>query len=469
MNGFLLDDDGDTAAMPQHQHVNILCVEDTIETLSRLHERIQETQKSRSSKKTKKTKRRIKKLKSLSLALALVDPTSATKESLVAMCEAVTRCFPGLHELEIHSEMDPAMDPNALLYDPAALPQIDPSLAVPVECLAVLLHPKKGLKKLRELTLHSIHFDSNDETMRVIAKAISRHPYLQRSYLYDTSMTNLSTGRSGMEKLVTALGRRVSKLVIVGCRLAPPVSYENGVAVAPSWAGSCLVKVCQSTTLQEFKLHNLEQLREEHIVLMSQALVENRSLKKLSILKMQELADFQHHPDNIKFKHLQQQQVQEETLSSDAGTLALANMLRRNTTLEELCVNAVDFNEYSAMFFGNALVHDNTTLTDIWLMIPSLNGGTSSFPVDDRRIAYYLRLNRAGRQSFAASSNKQSQSEGQHHRDQKSEWIKSLIQSRWDINCTFYKLRCKPCLCDASSDPQHHACDHPTPPPAIFA
>jgi len=45
MNGFLLDDDGDTAAMPQHQHVNILCVEDTIETLSRLHERIQETQK----------------------------------------------------------------------------------------------------------------------------------------------------------------------------------------------------------------------------------------------------------------------------------------------------------------------------------------------------------------------------------------------------------------------------------------
>ena len=454
-----LDDSTNEDAASKHQEIRVLSVSDTIQTLTRLHERLK--LKDDSKKRSTRSKKRIQALETLTLTLALVHPAEVASESVVTMCQAVARCFPKLKTLEINSEMD---DDTR-----AAFP-------ISIQVLTVLLHPNKGLKKLRELTLDSLHFQTDDDAMRLLVKAISKHECLQRCYLYTTSMTTLASGRSGMEKLVSAMARRISKLVIIGCRLAASAgSRSNAVALSAAaastgdsnhWAGSCLVKVCRSKTLQEFKLHNLDELLEEHLVLMSEALSDNHCLRTLSILKSQELADA-HAYNMIKKTEMntKQEQQPQETLSSDAGTLALANMLRKNHTLQELCLSAFDFNEYSAMFFGNALEQDNLTLQNMWLMIPAFNGGTSSFPVDDPRIGYFLRLNRAGRQSFAntsslSSSSQQDQETSASANISRQDWAESLISSRRDIDCSFYKLRNRPCLCDAYASDDHDCRQH---------
>ena len=455
-------DDSTNEDAPKHQEVRVLSCVDTIQTLTRLHERLK--LKDDSKKTSKRSKKRIQALETLTLTLALVQPAELASESVVTMCQAVARCFPKLKTLAINSEMD---DDTR-----AAFP-------IPIQVFTVLLHPKKGLKKLRELTLDSLHFQTDDDKMRLLVKAISKHECLHSCYLYTVSMTTLTSGRSGMEKLVSAMARRISKLVIIGCRLAAPASKISAGTLSATaaastgdlnWAGSCLVKVCRSTTLQEFKLHNLDELLEEHLVLMSEALSENHSLRKLSILKSQELADAQAYNINKKQETIaKQEQQQHETLSSDAGTLALANMLRKNDALQELCLSAFDFNEYSAMFVGNALEKDNLTLHNMWLMIPAFNGGTSSFPVDDPRIGYYLRLNRAGRQIFANTSSSVISSSVQQEDQETSkasanpgrqDWVESLISSRRDIDCSYYKLRNRPCLCDTSASDDHDYRQH---------
>lgn len=411
---------GSFSNMNQHQDVRVLSIEDTIETLKRLENRLKEV--------TDKTKRRIKSVDSLSLTLALADTTTPQHEEFIQLCQSVARCFPKLKTLEVCSEMD-----DQDVDHPSRFP-------LPLQSLTALLHPNKGLKKLRELTLDGLRFDADEERMRILAKAISRHDGLQKCLLFDTSMSTLSSGRSGMEKFVAAVAKKLEKLVLIGCKLAAPEA--EGL-----WAGSCLVKICRSTTLQEFKLHNIEELREEHIVMMSQALGTNPSLRKLSILKTQDLSA----DEKQKQLLLQQQSNADETLSSDAGTLALANMLKENNVLEELCLSSHDFNEYSAMFMGNALEKENTTLLDLWLMVPAHNGGTSSFPVDDPRIDFYLRLNRAGRNRVMHLLQEQDGPRAALERcslEERKAWINTLVNSKRDIDCSFYLLQNIPSLCD---------------------
>jgi hypothetical protein len=420
-----------------HQDVRVLSVTDTIETLSKLQDRLKDA-------KSEKQTKRVKGVESLSLTLALVDMSVPQDDLIISLCQAVARCFPKLKSLQLSSEMDDCEDPSHKPGNEAALAR---ALYLPIQALTALLHPNKGLKKLKELTLDGLCFRTDDEHMRILGKAIARHEHLQKGYLYETMMTTLSTGRSGMEKFVSALSKKLEKLVIVGCELAAHGEEEL-------WAGACLVKLCRSNTLRELKLHNLDELREEHIVLMAQELTSNKSIRKLSILKSQELTELPQEEglkvgSNHKKRMLLAKTMRKrEALSSDAGTLAMANMLRVNTALEEVCLSAVDFNEYSAMFLGNALEQDNTTLRELWLMIPAHNGGTSSFPVDDRRIDYYLRLNRAGRHRVI-----QQQQEGvteQAGKDKK-EFINTLVLSKRDIDCSFFLLRKMPSLCDVNA------------------
>ncbi|CAB9509450.1 expressed unknown protein [Seminavis robusta] len=419
-----------------HQEIRVLSVEDAIETLTKLEHRLKEGT-------SVKQRKRVKGVQSLSLTLALADTSVPQDEQLVTLCQGVARCFPKLKSLQLSSEIEHEEHPESHGH----------TFCIPVQALTALLHPNKGLKKLNELTLDGLYFHANDESIRILVKAISRHDGIKKCYLYDTKMTNLSSGRSAMEKFVSAIAKKVEKLVIIGCRLAALEEAEAGV-----WDGSCLVKLCRSTTLQEVKLHNIRELQEEHMVLMSQALTTNTSIRKLSILKTQELADLppeeslhasNHRQLDKKKKKKSSRRSNRQTLSSDAGTLAMANMLRENTTLEEICLSAVDFNEYSAMFLGNALEQDNTTLRELWLMIPAHNGGTSSFPVDDRRIEHYLRLNRAGRYRVmqqAADAGGSMIPTG----DERKFWINTLLVSKRDIDCSFFLLRNMPSLCDGT-------------------
>ena len=426
----------------QHQEIRVLSVDDTIQTLTRLENRLKEVKET--------AKRRVKSVDSLSLTLAFVDNKSTPQhdESIVQMCRAVARCFPKLKTLEVCSEMD-----NADVPHPNRVP-------LPVQSLTALLHPYKGLKKLRELTLDGIRFQADEERMRVLVKAISKHDALQTCRFFDTSMSTLSSGRSGMEKFVSALAKKIEKLVLRGCPLAAPEMMETGGSPC-LWAGSCLVKLCRSTTLKEVKIHSIQELREEHIVLMSQELATNTHLKKLSLLKYQQQgsSDATAKKKKKKKKKPKKEMEEEETLSSDAGTLALANMLKENTVLEELCLSSFDFNEYSAMFLGNALQQDNTTLLDLWLMVPNDGGGTSSFPVDDPRVDYYLRLNRAGRNRVVQLIQDQQAKDGsttstrsasleQTSLEERKAWINTLINSKRDTDASFYLLQSIPALCD---------------------
>lgn len=410
-----------------HQDVRVLSVQDTIQTLTRLEDRLKQVKTT--------TKKRVKGVDSLSLTLALADTTTPQHDSIVQMCQAVARCFPKLKSLEICSEMD-----NEDVEHPARFP-------LPVQALTALLHPYKGLKKLRELTLDGLRFEADEDRMRVLVKAISKHDALAKCLLFDTSMSTLSSGRSGMEKFVGAVARKLAKLVLIGCPLAAPEA--EGL-----WAGSCLVKICRSTSLQEVKIHNIEELQEEHIVMMAQALETNKWLRKLSLLKYQDRSESQQRGKKKKKKKRKDKQEKDckDALSSDAGTLALANMLKVNTVLEELCLTSFDFNEYSAMFLGNALEKDNTTLLDLWLMVPAHDGSTSSFPVDDPRIDYYLRLNRAGRNRVVSLVQQQPDNSTiaieSCSSEERRAWINILVNSKRDVDCSFFILQNIPSLCD---------------------
>lgn len=415
----------------QHQDIRILSVDDTLVTLTRLQNRLKDVKET--------TKKRVKSVDSLFIALALTDSTTPQHEAIVQMCQAVPRCFPKLKSLEICSEMDGDDVP------------LHSRFALPVQALTALLHPNKGLKRLRELTLDGLRFDTDEDRMRLLVKAITKHEGLKRCLLYDTSMTTLPSGRSGMEKFVSAAAQKLDKLVLIGCQLAAPEAADG------MWAGSCLVKICRSTTLRELKLHNMQEFREEHTVMISEALKTNHSLKKLSLLKHHDITKSL--KKKKKHKHGKDCQDPEncpkpETLSSDAGTLALANMLKENSCLEELCLRSFDFNEYASLFLGNALENDNTTLLDLWLMAPAQDGGTSSFPVDDPRIDYQLRLNRAGRNKVQQLIQQQRQQPSSRNalascsREERRAWIFTLINSKRDIDCSFFLLQNIPSLCD---------------------
>jgi len=467
----------------KRQDIRVLSLADTLETLQKLHERLKDKEMT-----SPRIKQRVKGLETLCITLALQDYDASCTESseaatanMVLLCQTVAKCFPRLLRLEIVSDDDFVEEAEKTKDEEPIAAGAGTTFAMPVQALTALLHPNKGLKKLQELTLDGLTLDADEERMRILGKAIDKHTALQRCYLYETTCTTAEAGgtrKNGMEKLVTSLGRKVEKLVIVACRLAPPPSFNTaGEKKKSTWAGSCLVKLCKSTTLQEFKLHNVEELQEEHIVLMAQALGKNTSLKKLSILKPQELSPLPEEAmlggkKKVVDGHLQRQDSNEH-LTADASTLALANMLRVNTTLEELCLSAYDFTEYSALFLGNALEEDNTTLKDLWLMIPAHNGGTSSFPVDDKRIDYCLRLNRAGRQKFVSKETDNTKEpqpslleEQVHEADavtaaaldeistkmvmdqERRERLESIVSSKRDIDCSYFKLRQRPSLCD---------------------
>lgn len=386
-----------------HQEIRVVSADDTIQILSKLKEA-----KSKISKQ----------VESVAVALALPQTFAEAQEtSLVTMFQNISRCFPKLKSLDIWSEVE------------------SESCQVPIAGLTALLHPNKGPKQLKVLTLQGVRFSGDDKAYSTLVKAIGKHSALECCELYETSMNNLSTGESGMEKIISALSKKLKKIEINGSRLAP--------SGAPYWSGTSLVELCHSPTLAEIKLHNIRELGDEHIVLMAQTLERNKVLRKLSLLKCEE----EPLKKNKKTKRKNSKKAKEapvEAVSSEAGALSLANMLRINTTLEELSLSAMDFNEYCSMFFGNALETDNTTLQSVWLLVPTNDGGTSSFPPDDPRIDYFLRLNRAGRQKVTSLLT-QDREQG----DDKSRpvWVESLIHAKRDVNVSFFFLSVKPSLC----------------------
>ena len=390
-----------------HQDILVLNAESTAQTLAKLRE-----------VKNKK----MKQMESVAITLAFADASVSTPEGLVMMFQMVARCFPSLTSLEIRSDIEG-----------------DDPVVAPVNVLTAMLHPNKGPNGLKVLSLQGVRFSGDDKDFHMLTKAIRRHSTLKHCELYQTSMVNLSSGVSGMETIISALSKTLEKIVISASRLAP--------GGARFWSGSSLVKLCRSTTLKELKLHHIQELTEEHIVLMSQALRSNKTLRKLSLLKYEEnTVDHAEKKNDKNVKNKKKRQPTKlpvESLSSEAGTLAIANMLRANNAIEELSLSAMDFNEYSAMFYGNALEADNTTLQNIWLLVPTNNGGASSFPPDEPRIDYFLRLNRAGRQKVSTLLIEEREGDD----SSRAEWVESLVHCKRDVDVSFFFLSKKPSLC----------------------
>jgi hypothetical protein len=200
-------------------------------------------------------------------------------------------------------------------------------------------------------------------------------------------------------------------------------------------------------------LHNIQELKEEHIVLMTQTLESNESIRKLSLLKAhpplpKDDDDKNAGENNGKVKKELPAVVVEESLSTEASAVAMANMLRVNTSLEELALSAVDFNEFAAMFVAKALEEDNKTLQHLWLLAPTNYGGTSSFPADDPRIDYFLRLNRAGREKVSTLLTLDRCGDADDNASRQA-WVESLLNAKRDIDCSFFFLSTRPSLCQS--------------------
>jgi hypothetical protein len=300
---------------------------------------------------------------------------------------------------------------------------------------------------LQELELRSICLSGTLKEMEDLAQALSQHSTLIKISLADCRPEGGSC--HVLDPLLVALARMPSlktvelDLMEITRWLQSEESFSklfhgsnsnnlrtitlSYMRVPEETIAAMAMALQTNTTLEELYLDRCDSLSRQSTLYMAQMLQHNTSLKKIKMV----VKDYEDaipiavvlQKYNSTLKSLFLRSYHQQVTVSPRVYQAFLTMLQNNYSLEDLYT-----------FQGNPMTQEKT----------------------DSTLNFYLKLNRAGRGRLMNHRSTRNDDTIDMEEDEQQvsndEWVKSIIKSRADVECSFYFLSQNPSVCGCSLD-----------------